>query len=154
MDVRIINSFLAAAIHVIKTMARIEAKPGKPFLKKDDSALGDVSAVINITGALHGCMILSFDESCIKAIVSNLFGEAVTDINNEVKDAVGELTNVICGDARRRIALEKIALEAGIPSIVSGTNHSVTHSHHGPLIAIPFTTPSGRFAVEISLRGP
>lgn len=152
MDVRIINSFLAAAIHVLKTMARIEAKPGKPFLKKDDSVFGDVSAIIDITGAVHGFMTLSFDENCIKAIVSNLFGESVTVINDEVKDAVGELTNVICGDARRRIALEKIILVGGIPSIVAGKDHPATRSGKGPRIAIPFTTPAGHFAVEISLQ--
>ena len=36
MDVKLINPFLAAAMHVLKTMAQVDAKPGKPFLKKDD----------------------------------------------------------------------------------------------------------------------
>ncbi len=152
MDVRIINSFLAAAIHVLKTMARIEAKPGKPFLKKDDSVFGDVSAIIDISGAVQGFMTLSFDEDCIRAIVSNLFGEAVTAINEEVKDAVGELTNVICGDARRRIAQEKIVLVGGIPTILAGKDSPVIHANKGTCIAIPFTTPAGHFAVEISLQ--
>ncbi|NLI82877.1 MAG: chemotaxis protein CheX [Deltaproteobacteria bacterium] len=151
-DVRIINSFLAAAVHVIKTMARVDSEPGKPFLKADDRALGDISAVIDISGAEEGSMALSFEESCIKAIVSNLFGEPVTEINTDVKDAVGELTNVICGDARRRIAEKSIVLQAGIPTIVAGNNHRINHPHSGPRLAIPFTTASGRFTVEITFR--
>jgi chemotaxis protein CheX len=150
MDVKIINPFLAAAINVLKTMASIEPRPGKPFLKKDADALGDVSAIIGITGAAQGSMALTFTSPCIKAIVSNLFGSPVEEMNEEVKDAVGELTNMICGDARRRLAEEGIALQAGIPTIVSGENHSLTHIMKGPFLAVPFETDHGTFVVEVA----
>jgi len=123
MDVKLINPFLAAAMHVLKTMAQVDAKPGKPFLKKDDVAIGDVSAIIGITGAAQGSMALIFTEQCIKHIASNLLGEPFTQLNHEVRDAVGELTNMICGDARRRLAEEGLVLQAGIPTIVSGKGH-------------------------------
>ena len=106
MDVRLINPFLAAAMHVLKTMAGIDVRPGKPFMKKDDLAVGDVSAIIGITGAARESMALVFTENCIKEIASNLLGEVFTQLNHEVTDAVGELTNMICGDARRRLSDE------------------------------------------------
>ena len=123
MDVKMINPFLAAAMHVLKTMAQVDAKPGKPFLKKDDVAIGDVSAIIGITGAAQGSMALIFTEQCTKDIASNLLGVPFTELNHEVRDAVGELTNMICGDARRRLAEEGLVLQAGIPTIVSGKGH-------------------------------
>lgn len=152
MDVKIINPFLAAAINVLKTMANIEPQPGKPFLRNDEKALGDVSAIIGITGAAQGSMALTFTESCIKAIVANLFGSPVTELDGEVKDAVGELTNMICGDARRRLAEQGIVLQAGIPTIVSGSNHSITHINSGPRLAVPFDTPNGKFVVEVAFN--
>lgn len=152
MDVRIINPFLAAAVNVLKTMANVEPTPGKPFLKKEQMALGDVSAIIGITGAAQGSMALTFTESCIKAIVSNLFGSPVTELDGEVKDAVGELTNMICGDARRRLAEDGISLQAGIPTVVAGKNHSITHISSGPRLAVPFETPSGKFVVEVAFN--
>lgn len=152
MDVRIINPFLAAAVNVLKTMANIDPQPGKPFLRKEQTALGDVSAIIGITGAAQGSMALTFTESCIKAIVSNLFGTPVTQLDGEVKDAVGELTNMICGDARRRLAEEGVALQAGIPTIVAGKSHSITHINSGPRLAVPFETPNGQFVVEVAFN--
>lgn len=152
MDVKIINPFLAAAINVLKTMANIEPKPGKPFLRKEELALGDVSAIIGITGAAQGSMALTFTESCIKAIVSNLFGSEVTELDGEVKDAVGELTNMICGDARRRLAEDGIGLQAGIPTIVAGKGHNITHINSGPRLAVPFETPNGKFVVEVAFN--
>lgn len=150
MDVKFINPFLAAAVNVLKTMASVDPKPGKPFLKEEENALGDISAIIGITGAAQGSMALTFSESCITAIVTNLFGSPVTEIDNEVKDAVGELTNMICGDARRRLAEKGIGLQAGIPKIVFGKNHSITHIRGGPKLAIPFETSNGAFVVEVA----
>ncbi len=152
MDVKIINPFLEAAVNVLKTMAGMEAKPQKPYLKNDSIAKGDVSGIIGITGDAQGSMSLSFTESCIKAIVSNLFGTPVNELNEEVKDAVGELTNMICGDARRRLESNNILLQSGTPTVVAGKNHSITHVHKGPCIAVPFSTEAGDFVVEVAFN--
>ena len=154
MDVKMINPFLAAAMHVLKTMAQVDAKPGKPFLKKDDLAIGDVSAIIGITGAARGSMALIFTEQCIKDIASNLLGVPFTELNHEVRDAVGELTNMICGDARRRLAEDGFVLKAGIPTIVGGKGHTIMHIANGPRLAVPFETSQGSFMVEVAFSGP
>ena len=150
MDVKLINPFLIAAMHVLKTMAQVDAKPGKPFLKKNDIAIGDVSAIIGITGAAQGSMALIFTEQCIKDIAANLLGEPCTELNHEVRDAVGELTNMICGDARRRLAEDGFVLQAGIPTIVGGRSHTITHIASGPCLAVPFETSQGSFMVEVA----
>ncbi len=150
MDVRIINPFLAAAMHVLKTMAEVDATPGKPFLKRDDVAVGDVSAIIGITGAAKGSMALIFTEPCIMGIASNLLGEEFTTMSHDVRDAVGELTNMICGDARRRLAEDGFVLQAGIPTIVAGKSHTITHIADGPRLAVPFETATGSFMVEVA----
>ncbi len=152
MDVKIINPFLEAAINVLKTMAMVEPKPGKAFLKKDQVAHGDITGIIGITGDAQGSMSISFSEPCIKAIVQNLFGMPVEKINDEVKDAVGEITNMICGDARRRLEVDNINLQAGTPTIVAGANHSITHVNNGPRIAIPFSTDAGQFVIEVAFN--
>ena len=153
MDIKMINPFLAATLHVLKTMAQVDAKPGKPFLKKDDIAIGDVSAIIGITGAAQGSMALIFTEQCTKDIASNLLGVPFTELNHEVRDAVGELTNMICGDARRRLAVDGFVLQAGIPTIVGGRSHTITHIASGPCLAVPFTTSQGSFMVEVAFSG-
>lgn len=151
MDVKVINPFLEAAVNVLKTMAMVEPTPGKPFLKKDFNAIGDVSGIIGITGDAQGSMSISFSSSCIRAIVGNLFGTPVDEIDAEVRDAVGELTNMICGDARRRLEEVDITLQAGTPIVVSGKDHIVSHVSKGPRLGIPFDTPDGAFVIEVAL---
>jgi chemotaxis protein CheX len=152
MNVEYINPFLKATVNVIKTMAFTEITPGKPFLKKDNLAGGDVSGIIGITGDTEGSLSLSFPEPCICLVVSNMFGEPIQAIDNEVEDAVGELTNMISGDARRELAEKGIMLQGGIPTVISGKNHTVRHMTSGPVVAIPFTTEAGPFIVEVGFR--
>ncbi len=97
MDAKIVNPFINATLNVLGTMAFVKAESGKPYLKNDDIAQGDVSGVVGFTGESNGTVSVTFDERCILKIVSNMFGEEMTQINNEITDAVGELTNMISG---------------------------------------------------------
>lgn len=152
MDAKLINPFINATSNVLETMAFIKSVPGKPYLKKDDVAKGDVTGVIGITGETNGTIAVTFEEACILKIVSNMFGEEMTTLNSEVADAVGELTNMISGQARRELEGLGKVFEAAIPSVVSGRAHTITHYTDGPKIAIPFTTEGGSFTIEVCLE--
>lgn len=152
MDAKLINPFINATTNVLETMAFIKSVPGKPYLKKDDVAKGDVTGVIGITGETNGTIAVTFEEGCILKIVSNMFGEEMTSLNSEVADAVGELTNMISGQARRELEGLGKVFEAAIPSVVTGKSHSITHYTDGPKIAIPFTTDGGTFTIEVCLE--
>jgi len=75
MDVKLINPFINATLNVLETMAFTKAQAGKPYLKNDHVAPGDVSGVIGLTGEVNGTISCSFTEKSILAIVSNMFGE-------------------------------------------------------------------------------
>ena len=152
MNVEFINPFLSATIGVLKTMAFTEVKSGKPFLKKDQISCGDVSGVVGITGPPNGSMSLTFSRDCIIAIVSNMLGETFQDITDDIKDAVGELSNMISGHARNDLGNKGYAFKTAIPTVVSGPSHEIRHMCKAPTIAIPFDTQAGPFVVEISFE--
>lgn len=152
MDTKVINPFLLATMHVLKTMAGIEAKPGKPFIVSDRRIPGDVSAIMGVSGAAQGAISLSFTVGCLTAVASSLFGEVFTEVNEEVKDSAGELANMICGDARRRLAEQGLVLKGGIPTVVTGSNHTIKHIADGPHLAIPFETAGGSFMVVVAFN--
>lgn len=149
MNVEFINPFLSAVSNVLKTMAFTEPQPGKPFLKKEDKpSQGDITGILGLTGPVNGSIAVSFSEGAILAIVSSMFGEQFKAINREVRDAVGELTNMICGDARRMLQEKGYLFRASLPTIIDGKNHKISHSHKGPVLVIPFTINSDYFFVE------
>lgn len=153
MDAKMINPFINATLNVLETMAFIKSKAEKPYLKKDHVAQGDVSGVVGFTGDANGTLAVTFDELCILKIVSNMFGEEMTEVNDEIADAVGELTNMISGQARKELEEIDVMFKGAIPTVITGKNHTIETKTNGPKVAIPFKTEAGSFIIEVCLEG-
>lgn len=152
MDVKYINPFLEGTIEVLKTMAFIEPRPGRPYLKTGNNAQGDITGIIGLTGEVKGSLALTFTEKCILKIVSNMLGEDLKKIDHEIKDAVGEITNMVSGVARKKLEAMDLQVLAAIPTVVAGKGHSVLHVMGGPSLIIPFETDWGGFVVDVCMK--
>lgn len=152
MDVKFINPFINATVTVLETMAFVKPVPGRPFLKQDNIAYGDITGIIGITGEKNGTIAVTFDKKSILRIVSNMFQEEMKSVDSEIADAVGELTNMISGQARRELEFIGKVFKAAIPSVVMGKKHSIIHYTSGPKIAIPFSIDKGGFVIEVCME--
>lgn len=152
MDVKFINPFLYGTEEVMEKMAFLKPRPGKPFAKINEAACGDISGIIGMTGDAIGSLALSFSEACILGIVGRMLDEKHSEVNKVVIDAVGELTNVISGAARKMMEKENLKVMAAIPTIVFGRAHTVRHVIKGPSIVIPFSTECGDFVIDVCLK--
>jgi chemotaxis protein CheX len=147
-DAEIAKPFIKATQAVLSMMAQIDPKPGKPYVKKVDRANGDVSAVMGLTGDKNGSFSITFPKKLAVVMVKNMLGDDIHDIVADAKDAVGEITNMICGQARVGLTQMGLSLSASTPTIIFGDNHTISHVNKGPVVAIPFTTPDGEFTLE------
>jgi chemotaxis protein CheX len=152
MDVRLINPFIEATLHVLTSLAFTKATAGKPYLKKDSLAKGDVSGIVGLSGEARGTISVSFSEESILAIVGNMFGEPIKEINDEVKDAVGEILNIVSGQARQKLEAMGRTLKGAIPTVITGKNHAISHITKQPIVAIPFETDNGNFTIEVCIE--
>lgn len=152
MKVEYINPFLEAAINVVKTMTGIDVQPGKPSLKKNNLSFGDVTGVIGLAGDnVGGNLVVSFEKSCILKIVNTMFCSEYTEVTDEIVDAVGEITNMICGNTKRDLGALGLNIQMATPMILRGQNIEITQLSRAPVITIPFTTPHGMFSVDANL---
>lgn len=152
MDVALVNPFIEATLHVLSSMAFTKATAGKPYLKKDTIAKGDVSGIVGLSGEARGTLSVSFSKESILSIVSKMFGEQVTEINEEVTDAVGEILNIVSGQARQKLETMGRLLKGAIPTVITGKDHSITHITKQPIVAIPFDTENGHFTIEVCIE--
>lgn len=148
MDVELAKPFIKAAVDVLSTMAFITPKVGRPYVKKNAVAVGDVTGLVGITGDKSGSVSMSFSKKCAVAIVKNMLGDEIEDIMQDVKDAVGELTNMISGQARAGLAEKGLVFQGSTPSVIMGDNHTISHMAKSPIMAIPFSTDFGDFTIE------
>ena len=148
--IEIAKPFVQATIHVLSTMAGLSPTPGKPYVKKDTVAQGDVSAIVGITGDKAGSISVTFSKACAIALVRGMLGNDVQDIIQDTKDTVGEIVNMISGQARAGLSEMGMAFQGSTPSVIMGDNHTLSHITKGPVMAIPFSTDFGTFTLEFS----
>lgn len=149
--VQFINPILSGVQSVLSTMANIEVKPGKPYLNMEGTAKGDITGSLEIQGYASGVISVSLSESIALSIVNKMLYEDYTEINEEIADAVGELTNMISGQARRVLSESGMSFQAGTPRIITGKGQKLDHIPDAPILAVPFSCADGDLVVEISL---
>ena len=150
-DVNFINPFLTATTKVLSVQCQTEAKAQKPYTKlASEKFTGDISGVIGLVSeAFSGSVVISFPGSTFLKVMSRMLGEEYKEINKEIEDGAGELTNIIFGQAKILLNDKGFGIKTAIPSVVSGQDHSVQQLSKGPRVAIPFETDIGPFTIEI-----
>ena len=129
MKAEFINPFLHATKNVLETMAQTMVTAQKPQLKEGKTSYGEVTGIIGMTSVeVTGSMIVSFSEKCILKIVANmLMEEPKAKIDDEVVDAVGELTNMICGGAKAQLAKIDHKFDLATPTMVVGKGVEISY---------------------------
>ncbi|MCB2182315.1 MAG: response regulator [Desulfobulbaceae bacterium] len=153
LKVEYLNPFLVSAQKTIETMAQIPVRT-RPLQRKEERVTyGEVTGIIGMSSEkVSGNMVISFSKSCILDIVAKMFMEPEKDeIDKDVVDAVGELTNIICGGAKAKLAKHKILFDMATPTMIVGKNIQLHYRPDAEIIVIPFETPSGNFVVEANL---
>lgn len=144
--------FIESAQAVFSMMLGCNLKAGECIRSGSFKSSHDISGIIGFSGALQGTVVISIDQEVAFSAAEAFLGERPTAINEEVVDMVGELANMIGGNAKERMTVAGILL--GLPTVISGKGHSVSFEPGSHIEMIPFETPWGPMTIEIGLRLP
>jgi len=150
MDVRFINAFVGAIQHVLRTMCSFEVKIGKPFLKTDSNPCADVSGVIGFSGDATGSIVLDLSFDVASKLATAFAGVEITPEHEGFADAIGELCNMVAGNAKKEVG-EGLNISISLPNVITGKDHSVAASRTTQHIVIPCRTDAGAFYVEVGM---
>ena len=151
MQKELINPFTESLVNVLSTMASTTASSGKAYYKEDnvDAISGDVSGIMGFSGDKYkGTLVISFSEAAICDIADKIFGEKKESVDSEIADMVGEITNMVSGGGRMKLAQSGFKFEASIPTTIIGKNHSISHKTNEKIVVVPFRTDAGEIYIE------
>lgn len=149
MKAEYINPFLSATVAVFDTMLGCKLTRRDPFVKKSFQPEHEVSGIIGLSGKAKGTVVLSLSKEAALRATSVLLKEQRSEVNAEVVDAIGELTNIIAGNAKAQ--LEHLALSVSLPTVITGSDVSIEFPRDVTPICIPFGCSWGEVAVEVGL---
>lgn len=149
MNVEFINPFLSSMLNVMSTMAQMDLTPEKPKLKSDDVAKGDVSGLIGmVSDQAKGSLSITYEGSLAIATMKKMVGEGPDEVNDEIIDLVGEITNMVTGGAKRMLSEKGFEFDMATPMVVSGKDHTIHHKAEGPVVIIALASPHGKAYIE------
>lgn len=149
MNVDFINPFLSATSNVFERMFGMALVREAPFVRKTLAASHDVTGIIGLSGKATGMVAFSISTEMALRITEQLLGEKPDELNAQVVDAVGEVTNMIAGAAKSQ--MEELELNLGLPTVLVGHAASVGFPSKAVPISIPFSSPLGKMVVEVGL---
>jgi chemotaxis protein CheX len=151
-QVKYIQPFVDSTLKVFKEFLNVDINAGQPFLfnHNNNDCSYDISGIIGIAGHTLGIVAVSFPKLLALDLASRMTGETIKIFDDTVIDLVGEIVNIIAGNAKQ--GLEQYQLVISLPSIVKGVNHQIVGVTGVPLIGIPFSAPKGTLYLFVSLK--
>jgi chemotaxis protein CheX len=147
---KFVNPFLEASVNLFQEYLDLKVTAASPHLLKDPQSLYEVSGIIGLAGQTTGAVVLSFPRETAMAVVGRMAGKTYLGLTNEVLDGVGELVNIIAGNAKKY--LEEFRIVISLPGVIVGTSYKIKWPEGIPVIAIPFESELGIFSVNVSMR--
>ena len=146
-----VQPFVDATLNVFRTMIQLELEVGQPEKAATipTEPFSDVSGIIGLSGDVVGTVILGFPTATAEAVVSKFTGTTMGTKDEDFADAVGELVNMVAGNAKARFDGKCVSI--GLPSVEIG-HHVVVLPADAVCISIPFESSCGPFSVEVGLK--
>ncbi|MFH0728483.1 MAG: chemotaxis protein CheX [Pseudomonadota bacterium] len=149
MDAKIINPVIQATADILEKVGSLTIKVKKPFIKEDSRARGEITSIIALSGDLSGTVSISFPGKCILSVVSKMVGEPMIEMNDDIKDALGELTNMISGQATQLFEMTGQNLKASLSQVIMGKNHTIPHNADTVVLGVPCISEHGEIMLEM-----
>ncbi len=150
MKVQYINPFVKATVNLFQNFLSIPVQAGKPYLKQDPQDLEEISAIIGLAGETAGAVVLSFARETAIEVISKMEEKPYRALSKEVIDGVGELVNIIAGNAKQDLL--NFRIEISLPGVITGNMYKIHWPEGIPVVGIPFESEAGPFSVYVSLR--
>ena len=150
MDPQFITPFISSIQNVFSTMLQLPVTVNPPTIKTERTSSFDVSGIIGMSGDVSGSVVLSFSKRTAERVVSIFCGMDLQPDNPDFTDAVGELVNMVAGNAKGMFRDRNVSISC--PSVVVGEAHTVAISRDVPMVVIPCSTECGELNIEIAIR--
>jgi len=137
---------------VFDTMIMMPVTPGTPLAEQVETFHCNVSGMLGFSGDLKGMLTIHCPDAVAQAITANFLGMDIDSVNDDVKDAIGELANMITGGVKDALAESGEGIRLSVPTTIAGRSYSLASLSDTHWVIIPFSTEKGEFLVELKCK--
>jgi chemotaxis protein CheX len=146
------KSITDATTEIFETMIMLDISAGDPLKDKINNFKCSVSGVIGLAGSCKGMLAIHLPDKVAMAITGSFLGMDVTEVDDDVTDAIGELANMVAGNIKMILDEAGNNVTVSIPSCVHGDEYTMDTVSDSERVVIPFDIESGQFLVELQIK--
>lgn len=152
MKAEYINPFVQASFSVLEMV--LGEKPNKGELAAQPAIFTSqqCNVVCGVTGQVQGQVIYGMSLTTADKIASHMLGQPIKSFDALAASAIGELGNMISGNAMLHLSEAGWICDITPPTIMRGTNIKIS-TISIPSIVLPLTLAQGQLTVTIGLQG-
>lgn len=146
-----VNSFYQAIKDVFRLLVDIEPQRGDLKVVSSFTSNKDANVELGVKGDLKGTILFSFPQNMTLEMVKIMSGMEMDKIDNFASSALGEIANIIGGNALTLLSAQNYTCDIEPPQIYIGNYKSLFELNEKAL-QIPLSTPIGEFEITIFLK--
>jgi len=135
---RVLLSAVNSAVQSALTMCGITARcVGAASVPVRDA--GKVTGMIGVHGKSSGFVTVNMTERVAIHAANSLLQENYTELNSEIVDATGEITNMVVGGIKSALAATPWAFsQITVPSVIVGQGYSIAYARGLEFLNVTF----------------
>ncbi len=148
-DFQIGQEIISATKDVFSTMVMMELENEPPVFGRGGEISSNISSMLGLGGGVRGVLAIHCPARVARDITGTFLEMEVGELDDDVKDAMGEITNMIAGNLKVSFAKAGIDIKLAIPTSVIGESYHISGIFGATRIVVPFTNKNGRFWTEL-----
>jgi chemotaxis protein CheX len=112
----------------------------------------NITGVVGFAGTYSGLISINCPLALALKIASAMVGVDSEEVNDDLNDAIGEITNMLGGSVKRLLSKGGLDLKMSIPTVISGENYTINSLSDDDCVVVPFAVEEHTMLVGLTLK--
>ena len=136
---------------VFSTMVMMDVVDEYPLSEPVTNFHETLTSMVGLAGSHTGILAIHCPKALALRITSNMLGMDVTEIDDDVNDALGEIANMIGGDVKHIFSPKGAEISLSIPTVIYGSDYVLESMSSAESMVLPFDCSGERFLLSFKI---
>jgi chemotaxis protein CheX len=136
---------------VFSTMVMMDVVDEYPLTEPVTTFHETLTSMVGLAGSHTGILAIHCPKVLALRIASSMLGMEVTEIDEDVNDAMGEIANMVGGDVKHIFSPKGADINLSIPTIIYGSDYMVDSMSNLESLVMPFECGGERFLLSFKI---
>jgi chemotaxis protein CheX len=136
---------------VFSTMVMLDVVDELPLTEPVVSFHDTLTSMVGLAGSYSGILAIHCPKNLAILITSSMLGMEVTEIDDDVNDAMGEIANMVGGDVKHIFSPKGADINLSIPTVIYGSDYVLESMSSAESLVMPFQCSGDRFLLSFKI---